>query len=69
MPIQTRARKPGHFDAQDQTHATEANLSHKPLKLHPTFDGGPGVSEVIVDDHDCIAIPAELAGPFNQRIL
>jgi glycerate kinase len=69
MPIQTRARKARHFDAQNQAYATEADLSHKPLETHPTFDGGPGVSEVIVDDQDCIAIPAELTCPFNQRIL
>src|SRR5271165_1338299 len=69
MPIQAGARKAGHLDAQNQAYATEADFSHQPLETQPALNGGSGVSEVVVDDHDGIAGPTELAGPLNQRIL
>ena len=62
------AGQPGHLDAEHQADPSEADLGDQALKPGPI--GRPaGAAEVLVDDQDVLAGPAELKGAVNQPVL
>jgi hypothetical protein len=68
VPVTAGAGQPGHLDAEHQADPSEADLGDQALKPGPI--GRPaGAAEVLVDDQDVLAGPAELKGAVNQPVL
>ena len=69
VPVAAGAGEPRHLDPEHQADAAEPDLGHQPLEARPDLGRGAGAAEVVVDDHDPLAGPAELPGAFGQGVL
>ena len=69
MPIPARARQARDLDAEHQADMAKANLGHQALEAGPVESRGGGTAEIVIDDHDLLGSPAELAGAIGQGIL
>ena len=68
VPVATRAGQPGHLDAEHQADPSEADLGDQALKPGPVRRAARA-TEILVDDEDALARPAELEGTVDQAVL
>src|SRR4051794_6114081 len=68
-PAPPRCGAPGHLDPEHEADAVEPDLGDEALEPRPDLGGGAGPAEVVVDDHDPLAGPAELLGASGQGVL
>jgi len=69
VPVAAGAGEPRHLDPEHQADTAEPDLGHQALEARPDLGRGAGAAEVVVDDDDPLACPAELAGAFGQGVL
>ncbi len=69
MPILAGAGQPTHLQAENQPDVVERDLGQQPLEPRPPLDRLTALSEVVVDDHDALAGPAELDRSVRQGVL
>src|SRR4051794_884853 len=69
MPIAVVARQPGGIEAEHQTGIAEPDLGNQPLEAVSLGAGRPRLAEILVDDADALARPAEPDGAVDQAIL
>src|SRR5689334_13511471 len=69
MPIAIVARQPGGIEAEHQPGIAEPDLSDQPLEAVSLGARRPRLAEILVDDADPLAWPAETDSAINQAIL
>src|SRR4051794_5968413 len=69
MPIAVVARQPGGIQAENQPGIAEPDLGDQPLETVPFGARRPRFAEVLVDDTDALARPAEPDGAVDKTIL
>src|SRR3954454_21053022 len=69
MPIAVVARQPGGIQAEHQPGIAEPDLGNQPLETAPFGARRPRLAEILVDDADTLARPAEPDGAVDKTIL
>ena len=69
MPIPVVAGEPRRIQAHYQPGLAETNFRDQRLETAPLAAGGAGFSEIVVDDVNPLARPAEQHGALDQPIL
>ena len=69
VPVLARAGQPAHLQAEDQPDVVEGDLGQQPLEPGPALDRLAALAQVVVDDGDAVAGPAEGDGAVGQGVL
>jgi hypothetical protein len=69
MPVFIGPRKPTEFQAEDQAHVIQADLSHQPLEPGSMLCRFATLALIIVDDNDAICRPPQSLGELRQGVL
>jgi hypothetical protein len=69
MPVAVVAREPGGIQADDQARVAEPDLGDKLLEAGPFGAPRARPAEILVDDVDPLARPAEPDGTVDQTVL
>src|SRR5437773_5401850 len=69
MPVAVVAGQARGIQTQDQSRLAQTDLANQTLEAVPFSAGCPGFAEVIVNDGDALAWPAERDGAIHQVIL
>ena len=69
VPVPAGPGEAGDLDAQDQADVPKADLGNETLEAGPIDAGGAGAAEILVNDDDLFARPAEPASPISQGLL
>src|SRR3954447_14911282 len=69
MPIAVVARQPGGIQAEHQPGIAQPDLGDQPLETVPLGTRRPRLAEILVDDADALARPAEPDGTVDKTIL
>src|SRR4051812_28423711 len=69
MPIPAGAGQSAHLDAEDQPHVIEGDLSQEPLETRSSLGRLAAPAQVLIDDEDTRARPAQGDGPADQVVL
>lgn len=69
VPIAVVARQSGGVKAEHEAGVAEPDLSNQPLETVPLGTLRPRFAEILVDDMDTLARPAEADGTVDQAIL
>src|SRR3954469_23764473 len=69
MPIAVIARQPGGIQAEHQPGIAQPDLGDQPLEAMSLGTRRPRLAEILVDDKDAIARPAQPDGAVDKAIL
>ena len=69
MPVAVVAGQPRGVEAEHQAGVAEPDLGEEPLEAVPLVARGARPAEILVDDVDPLARPAEPDGPLDQAVL
>ena len=69
VPVRLGAREAGGLQGEPGADLSQADSGHQPVEVVAALGGGAALAQVLVQDQDLAAIPAELHGPLGQRIL
>ena len=69
VPIAVVARQSGGIEAEPEAGGAEPDLSDQPLETVPLGTLRPRLAEILVDDMDTLARPAEADGTVDEAIL
>src|SRR5437763_7775137 len=69
MPIAGVAGESRHFQPDHKPGPTHAYLTDEPLETFPLRRQGGGASQIAVDEHNVIGVPAECDGALPESIL
>ena len=59
MPVGVGASQSAHLQTEDQADVIQSHLGEQALKAGSAFDRSTALAEILVDDNDAIASPAE----------
>ena len=69
VPILAGAGRPAHLQAEDQADAVQREIGQEPLEPRTALGRLAALAEVVVDDHDLVATPAEFDGAIGEGLL
>jgi hypothetical protein len=68
-PIGVGARAAGGRQGEARADLPQADGGHEPVEVVPPLGGGAALAEVLLQEHDVPALPAQLHGPVGQGVL
>jgi hypothetical protein len=69
VPVRVIASQARHLETQDDADFGQGDVGSQPGEAGALGDSGARDAQVVVDDHDLVAVPAEIDCAMDQRVL